>query len=120
MNKGIHKLVFSRVRHMLVAVADFANAHGNTPGTCRANAIVCDAECVPALRAIALAATLLAGNVVLSAPSLAQIVAAPGSGANVVQTQNGLPQVDIAKPSGAGVSLNNYAQFDIQKPGANK
>ncbi|KAK45867.1 hypothetical protein BG58_15480 [Caballeronia jiangsuensis] len=103
---------------MLVAVADFANAHGNTPGMRRANAIVCDAECAPALRAIALAAMLLAGNVVLSAPSLAQIVAAPGSGANVVQTQNGLPQVDIAKPSGAGVSLNNYSQFDIQKPGA--
>ncbi|MFM0519144.1 MULTISPECIES: hemagglutinin repeat-containing protein [Caballeronia] len=118
MNKGIHKLVFSRVRHMLVAVADFANAHGNTPGSRRASAIVCEAERAPALRELALAAMLLAGNVILSTSSLAQIVASPGSGAHVVQTQNGLPQVDIARPSGAGVSLNNYAQFDIQKQGA--
>ncbi|BCQ28286.1 hemagglutinin repeat-containing protein (plasmid) [Caballeronia sp. NK8] len=118
MNKGIYKLVFGRVRHMLVAVADFANAHGNTPGTRGASAVVRDAEPAPALRALALAAMLLVGNIIMSAPSLAQIVAAPGSGARVVQTQNGLPQVDIAKPSSAGVSLNKYSQFDVQKQGA--
>ncbi|HEY3599524.1 MAG TPA: filamentous hemagglutinin N-terminal domain-containing protein, partial [Paraburkholderia sp.] len=55
-----------------------------------------------------------------AAPSLtdAQIVTAPGSGAQVIQTQNGLPQVNIARPSGAGVSVNTYSQFDVQKPGA--
>lgn len=43
-----------------------------------------------------------------------------GAGANapkVVQTANGLPQVNINKPSAAGVSLNTYSQFDVQKPG---
>ncbi|MEJ0003891.1 MAG: filamentous hemagglutinin N-terminal domain-containing protein [Pararobbsia sp.] len=52
------------------------------------------------------------------AGSDAQIIAAPGSGAQVVQTQNGLPQVNLARPSGAGVSVNTYSQFDVQQPGA--
>ncbi len=50
--------------------------------------------------------------------AIGQIVAAPGSGAQVIQTQNGLPQVNISRPSGAGVSVNTYSQFDVQKPGA--
>ncbi|WP_338862693.1 hemagglutinin repeat-containing protein [Mycetohabitans rhizoxinica] len=49
---------------------------------------------------------------------LAQIVPAPGGETRVIQTQNGLPQVDIARPSGAGVSVNHYHQFDVQAPGA--
>ncbi|MGU7785396.1 two-partner secretion domain-containing protein, partial [Burkholderia sp. PU8-34] len=48
----------------------------------------------------------------------AQIVPTPGAGTQVIQTQNGLPQVNIARPSGAGVSVNTYNQFDVQKNGA--
>ncbi len=40
------------------------------------------------------------------------------SGPSVIQTQNGLPQVNINRPSGAGVSINTYGQFDVQRPGA--
>ncbi|MGU7776491.1 two-partner secretion domain-containing protein, partial [Burkholderia sp. MR1-5-21] len=36
----------------------------------------------------------------------------------VIQTPNGLSQVNIVKPSGAGVSVNSYNQFDVQKNGA--
>ncbi|HHX4187671.1 TPA: hemagglutinin repeat-containing protein [Burkholderia contaminans] len=36
----------------------------------------------------------------------------------MLQTPNGLPQVNINKPSAAGVSLNTYNQFDVQKNGA--
>ncbi len=53
--------------------------------------------------------------------AVAQIVADPNAGANrpgVVQTANGLPQVNITRPSGAGVSVNQYTQFDVNKPGA--
>ncbi|MGO4278772.1 hemagglutinin repeat-containing protein, partial [Cupriavidus sp. RAF20_2] len=51
----------------------------------------------------------------------AQIVADPNAGASrpgVVQTANGLPQVNITRPSGAGVSVNHYNQFDVNKAGA--
>ncbi|WP_260854082.1 filamentous hemagglutinin N-terminal domain-containing protein, partial [Paraburkholderia sp. BCC1886] len=36
---------------------------------------------------------------------------------SVVQTRNGLPQVDINRPSGAGVSVNTYGQFDVPSRG---
>ncbi|MCO8648481.1 contact-dependent inhibition toxin BcpA, partial [Burkholderia multivorans] len=36
----------------------------------------------------------------------------------VIQTPNGLPQVNVARPSSAGVSVNTYNQFDVQKTGA--
>ncbi|GEM_PF-3360097 len=38
--------------------------------------------------------------------------------AEVLQTANGLPQVNIRQPNNAGVSLNNYSQFDVQRNGA--
>ncbi|WP_425127550.1 hemagglutinin repeat-containing protein [Burkholderia gladioli] len=48
----------------------------------------------------------------------AQIVGGGAHAPSVIQTQNGLPQVNINKPGNAGVSLNTYRQFDVQKPGA--
>ncbi|MDR5762501.1 hemagglutinin repeat-containing protein [Caballeronia sp. LZ035] len=64
------------------------------------------------------AAKLCVGTLAGTEPSSGQIIAIPGAGAQVVQTQNGLAQVNIAKPSGAGVSLNHYSQFDVPKQGA--
>lgn len=62
-----------------------------------------------------MAAALLFG---VPLPSSAQIAPTPGTNTHVIQTQNGLPQVNIAAPSGAGVSVNTYNQFDVQKNGA--
>ncbi|WP_236657742.1 hemagglutinin repeat-containing protein [Limnohabitans sp. TS-CS-82] len=51
----------------------------------------------------------------------AQVVAyrnAPGNQQpTVLQTANGVPQVDIQTPSAAGVSRNVYSQFDVQSNG---
>ncbi len=47
----------------------------------------------------------------------AQVVGAGANAPLVIQTQNGLQQVNITKPSGAGVSLNTYSQFDVPKQG---
>jgi filamentous hemagglutinin len=50
----------------------------------------------------------------------AQVVADPNAGANrptIGQTGNGLPQVDITRPSAAGVSTNAYTQFDVPRAG---
>ncbi|MCD5361143.1 hemagglutinin repeat-containing protein [Chromobacterium aquaticum] len=37
---------------------------------------------------------------------------------SVINTANGLPQVNIQAPSAAGVSRNQYSQFDVNKGGA--
>ncbi|WP_244849996.1 ShlB/FhaC/HecB family hemolysin secretion/activation protein [Caballeronia sp. SL2Y3] len=119
MNNGIYKLVFSRVRHMMVAVADFATGQGAQGGSATQRGSVASSLSIGSslpMRAVAFAAMLLLGTAM--SVSQAQIVAAPGSAAQVIQTQNGLQQVNIAKPSAAGVSLNNYSQFDIPSKGA--
>ncbi|MGB4345780.1 MAG: hemagglutinin repeat-containing protein, partial [Burkholderiaceae bacterium] len=60
----------------------------------------------------------------LSSPAsmvLAQIIAAPPSPGvprqTILQTANGVPQVDILAPSAAGVSRNLFQQFDVSQPG---
>lgn len=50
--------------------------------------------------------------------SFAQIVAGGAHAPNVIQTPNGLDQININRPSGAGVSVNSYSQFDVQSKGA--
>ncbi len=104
---------------MMVAVADFATGQGAQGGSATQRGSVASSLNIGSslpMRAVAIAAMLLLGTAM--SVSHAQIVAAPGSAAQVIQTQNGLQQVNIAKPSAAGVSLNNYSQFDIPSKGA--
>jgi len=56
----------------------------------------------------------------LFAPMLAHAQIVPGGthAPSVMQTQNGLQQVDINRPSSAGVSVNTYGQFDVPREGA--
>ncbi|WP_250453958.1 filamentous hemagglutinin N-terminal domain-containing protein, partial [Caballeronia sp. ATUFL_M2_KS44] len=114
MNKGLYKVVFCRLRRMRVAVAEFAVSHAAEPGS--GTGARSAASALPVLRAVACVAMVLLGTA--STLTLAQIVPSAGSGAQVLQTQNGLQQVNIAKPSAAGVSLNNYSQFDVPGKGA--
>ncbi|WP_207005762.1 two-partner secretion domain-containing protein, partial [Trinickia mobilis] len=111
MNKKAYRLVYSRFRGRVVAVAETASAAGKSAGgeTC------------------ARRRSMLGGLVVAAAvawlgamPSIAsaQIVPTPGTSTQVIRTPNGLPQVSLAKPSGSGVSVNTYNQFDVQKNGA--
>ncbi|MFP4895962.1 filamentous hemagglutinin N-terminal domain-containing protein [Paraburkholderia sp. EG304] len=48
----------------------------------------------------------------------AQIVPSGAHAPIVISTANGLPQVNVNKPSGGGVSLNTYSQFDVGSRGA--
>ena len=69
--------------------------------------------------ALALAGVLF---VVPALPVVAQIIAVPDAPADqrpiVLQTSNGLPQIDITAPTAAGVSRNSFKQFDIDAGGA--
>ncbi|WP_244138120.1 hemagglutinin repeat-containing protein [Burkholderia vietnamiensis] len=114
MNKNQYRLVFSRVRGMLVAVEETAHATGKvTKG--EASRAVGDRMASFALRHAAFAVLVAAGVTPMWAN--AQVVGAGANAPSVIQTQNGLQQVNITKPSGAGVSMNTYSQFDVPKPG---
>ncbi|MBU9488369.1 hemagglutinin repeat-containing protein [Burkholderia multivorans] len=112
MNKNTHRLVYSRLRGMVVAVAETATADGKSAtGEARAQR----------RSSMSGARVVVAGVAVfgmLPTLSSAQIVATPGTSTQVIQTPNGLPQVNVARPSSAGVSVNTYNQFDVQKAGA--
>ncbi|WP_233410203.1 hemagglutinin repeat-containing protein [Burkholderia ambifaria] len=112
MNKNAHRLVYSRLRGMVVAVAETATAEGKSAtGEARAR----PHSSASGMRAVAAGVAVLGMLPVLSD---AQIVPTPGTSTQVIQTPNGLPQVNVARPSSAGVSVNTYNQFDVQKPGA--
>ncbi|WP_423761292.1 hemagglutinin repeat-containing protein [Burkholderia sp. NLJ2] len=118
MNKKQYRLVFSCVRGMLIAVEETANSSGKVGNgeTVRAGCGRLRRATVKfALRHAAFAALIATGATPLWVG--AQVVGAGANAPKVVQTPNGLPQVNINKPSGAGVSLNTYSQFDVQKPG---
>ncbi|OLL31544.1 filamentous hemagglutinin [Burkholderia sp. SRS-W-2-2016] len=120
MNTKMFRLVYSRCRRMLVAVAETASAAGKThAGESVSGARIAARSATRvslfAMRFAAFGALLAFGVV----PSLvvAQVVGGGAHTPDVIQTQNGLPQVNINTPSGAGVSVNTYSQFDVQKPG---
>ncbi|WP_152608066.1 hemagglutinin repeat-containing protein [Burkholderia sp. A9] len=112
MSKNTHRLVYSRHRGMMVAGAETATAEGNSAaGEARGRR----RSSASGSRAVAAGVAVLGMLPVLSG---AQIVPTPGASTQVIQTPNGLPQVNVARPSGAGVSVNTYNQFDVQKAGA--
>ncbi|WP_425126117.1 hemagglutinin repeat-containing protein [Burkholderia gladioli] len=97
---------------MVMAVAETTTAEGKS-----ASGEARRVKRSSGMRAAAvLAVSAVAGA--LSTPVQAQIVGAGPSAPAVIQTPNGLPQVNVNKPGGSGVSVNTYNQFDVQKAGA--
>ena len=117
MNTKCYRTVFNAVRGMLVAVEETATSAGKgRHAGSRAQGAVGVAATVARFTVLPLVfGTWLAVGV--PAAVYAQVVAAPGSGAQVVQTANGLQQVNIARPNGSGVSLNTYSQFNVPSQG---
>ncbi|WP_249185014.1 hemagglutinin repeat-containing protein [Burkholderia cenocepacia] len=112
MNKKCYRVVFNQVRGAMMVVQE----NGTSPQAARNSKGVSTPSSLRIVwQPIAMAAALLFGVPLFS---FAQIVPTPGTSTHVIQTQSGIPQVNIAAPSGAGVSVNTYNQFDVQKPGA--
>ena len=105
---------------MFVAFGETAAAAGKETGrrSCGATSVSsAPSGQVLRVRQIAFAALVLLG--VIPAWSAAQMVPGGANAPSVIQTQNSLDQVNINRPSGAGVSMNTYGQFDVPQRGAN-
>ncbi|MCQ4680199.1 hemagglutinin repeat-containing protein [Ralstonia pseudosolanacearum] len=118
MNAKCYRTVFNAVRGMLVAVEESARSTGKGRQSGGQAGAAAPASTVSAAR-FAVLPVVFGAWCVLGLPYTvqAQVVAAPDSGAHVIQTQNGLQQVNIARPNGSGVSLNTYTQFNVPGQG---
>lgn len=124
MNKHLYRIVFNKARGIMMAVAENVSAQGRGDAASSMPGVIKPTieRILLQLKSIAFAAKLTAGVMTFIMPvSYAQIVADQNAPSNqrptIVQTANGLPQVNIQAPSAAGVSRNTYSQFDVQRNG---
>ena len=127
MNKRHYKVIFSRVLNQLVVVSELAKSQGkaqseNVSPEQEKTGLFSTAL---SLNPIHFSLMLALGFVFLSPSVYAEDMAiradksAPGNQQpTVLQTGNGLPQVNIQTPSAGGVSRNQYSQFDVTEKGA--
>lgn len=116
MNKNFYRIIFNARRGIRMAVAETAASQGKSAsGETGATATHRPCWTLTAF------ASLIALNCLLDSGLQAQVIAdrsAPGNQQpTVLQTANGVPQVNIQTPSAAGVSRNVYSQFDVQSKG---
>src|SRR5450830_318665 len=123
MNKNLYRIIFNKRRGQLMVVAEHASSQGKAArgeGAVQGG----DATGVHArLRPLALAVFGALGMVMfVSGPVMGQILADPNAPGKqrptVLQSANGVTQVNIQTPSAAGVSRNTYSQFDVTANGA--
>ena len=128
MNKHCHKIVFNRRRGILMAVAETAVGQGKSPGersggeTGGGNgSLKTHSGCRLHLGTLAFSLLLGFGSALIVPAAAADIQAdksAPKSQQPVIlQTGNGLPQVNIQTPTAHGVSVNQYRRFDVDTRG---
>ncbi|MBJ7313765.1 filamentous hemagglutinin N-terminal domain-containing protein, partial [Rugamonas sp. CCM 8940] len=121
MNKLRYRIIFNQARGMCMAVQENARSCGKGEGAASSGAAPAGLAGGPATRRRAMALALL-GAFGLGGPAAAQIVADPTAAgrlqATVLNTANGVLQVNVQTPSAAGVSRNVYRQFDVSGAGA--
>jgi len=118
MNRLCYRIIFNRVRGMLMVVSDITRSGYSCVARRRQRASQSEAQV--RISPLSFALWLVAG--VVSLPVQANIVAdssAPGSQQpTVMATANGLPQINIQTPNSQGVSRNQYSQLDVDARGA--
>ncbi len=126
MNKRHYKVIFSRVLNQFVVVSELAKSQGkaqseNVSSEQEKTGLFSTAL---SLNPIHFSLMLALGFVFLPSVHAEDMAiradkSAPGNQQpTVLQTANGLPQVNIQTPSAGGVSRNQYSQFDVAEKGA--
>ena len=130
MNRTLYKVVFNKHRNCMMAVAENAKREGkNTADTQAAgispNDIAGFTGFIHSISVISFSLSLLLGSaLILTSPSVnAQNIVADKSAPTqqqptIMQTSNGIPQANIQTPTAAGVSVNQYTHFNVDKRGA--
>ncbi|URQ62202.1 hemagglutinin repeat-containing protein [Pantoea alhagi] len=118
MNKLCYRVIFNKVRGMLMVVPDIARSGYSRFARSRQRRTCTEVQA--RINPVCYALWLAAG--VVSLPVQANIVAdshAPGNQQpTVISTANGLPQINIQTPNSHGVSRNQYSQLDVDNRGA--
>ncbi len=123
MNKHCYKVIFSKSRHCLVVVSELAQNSGKGERSISTSHQASLWDTVyQEIHRLSVGLLLGLGLVTLSIPAYAAIsedVHAPrNQQPMIVATASGVPQVNIQTPTSAGVSMNQYSQFDVEKKGA--
>lgn len=128
MNKNLYRIIFNQRRGQMMAVSETATTMSNAAGGAGAPLGAAASGGVVGhlfvtLRPLCLGVLASLGTMMFTMDSSsAQVIADPSAPGNqrptILQTTNGLPQINIQTPSAAGVSRNTYRQFDVQSNGA--
>lgn len=133
MNKNRFRVIYSQARGMFIAVAEIVKSRTKTAGQSSAASDL-DSDHISSnvlntykkLNPIHFAVMSMLGAVIYTVPlsSIAntQIIAdktAPNSQQpTILNSSNGVTQINIQTPSAGGVSRNTYTQFDVGQEGA--
>ncbi|USX11997.1 hemagglutinin repeat-containing protein [Oxalobacteraceae bacterium OTU3CAMAD1] len=125
MNKLCYRIVFNKRRGLLMAVQENASSQGKGRGQSGAASSggARPGPMTTRVRGMTLALLgVMGGSAAMMQMAAAQIVADPNAPgrqqATVLNTANGVLQVNVQTPSAAGVSRNVYNRFDVPKSGA--
>lgn len=134
MNRSLHRLIFNAARGQIMAVAEVAASHtgnsstGESPRQQRrahrqggATEVASSGSVRIILRKSLLSLCALLMALPPGHMAHAQVIADPNAAATlrpqILNSANGITQVNIQTPSAAGVSRNVYQQFDVHSQG---
>ncbi|HHE6471080.1 TPA: hemagglutinin repeat-containing protein [Providencia rettgeri] len=118
MNKHCYRLIFSRTHGELRVVSELAKSCSTESGQTRGTSSNGSRLWVTLRRTSLLLWLALWGGSAMASSIIADNNAPKNQRPDIINTQNGIPQVNIAAPNGSGISHNQYKQFDVDNRGA--